>query len=91
MDTGAIHTVAIGSDHAGYALKTAIADFLPQRRHADGARPLTCIEPTLGSCDAGAVLFLHNGMATVWALRRALFDDPLTGFIAFRNWLVMFP
>ncbi|MAK40038.1 MAG: ribose 5-phosphate isomerase B [Micrococcales bacterium] len=28
MDAGAIHTVAIGSDHAGYALKTAIADFL---------------------------------------------------------------
>ena len=28
METGAIHTVAIGSDHAGYALKTAIADFL---------------------------------------------------------------
>ena len=27
MDAGAIHTVAIGSDHAGYALKTAIADF----------------------------------------------------------------
>ena len=28
METVAIHTVAIGSDHAGYALKTAIADFL---------------------------------------------------------------
>jgi len=28
METVAIQTVAIGSDHAGYALKTAIADFL---------------------------------------------------------------
>ena len=28
METVAIRTVAIGSDHAGYALKTAIADFL---------------------------------------------------------------
>ncbi len=28
MEMVAIHTVAIGSDHAGYALKTAIADFL---------------------------------------------------------------
>ena len=28
METVAIHAVAIGSDHAGYALKTAIADFL---------------------------------------------------------------
>ena len=41
MEAGAIHTVAIGSDHAGYALKTAIADFLRESGYE-----VTDVEPT---------------------------------------------